>query len=186
MMLQGWNQLNNVFNYAMPTSQAMAKTGAATTGTGLDTLGGAGAYWQRLLTGSRPALEAAVAPERNMMLSSADAARRQQAQEGTARGGGTAGANQQQQEQVQSQIDQALLGVRPAAAKETAQIGAQEAGIGLETTAQAQNLLGLGAQAASNVGAQTEADYQGRAQQQASLFGDITSGLALGLGLAYG
>jgi hypothetical protein len=136
--LNSMADLNNLYNYAIPQGEAAMSAGQAD-------IGAASNYWQNILSGNRTALNAAVAPERNMILSSQDAARKQQSTMGTARGGGVASQNVQQGTQAQSAIDQATLAARPAAAK------------GLESTGSAElnaafNALGLGEGSASSLG----------------------------------
>jgi len=136
--------LNNVFNYAMPLGENLASTGQQTTAAGVGDINQSLGYWSKLLSGSRPAMQAAIAPETNAVLSGADAQRRQQAAMGTARGGGTAGANQQEADKTKATIDNALFGVRPEAARQVGELGTKVAGIGTAETADALNALGLG------------------------------------------
>jgi len=136
--------LNNVFNYAMPLGENLAGQGQATTAAGVGDINQSLGYWSKLLSGSRPAMQAAIAPETNAVLSGADASKRQQAAMGTARGGGTAGTNQQLDTTTRATIDNALFGVRPEAAKETGELGAKVAGIGQSELAESLNALGLG------------------------------------------
>lgn len=89
----------------------------------------------------------AAAPEVNAIQSGADASRRNLNASGTARGGGVASQNQQQQTTTQSQIDNALLGVRPQAAQGAASTGATTAGIG-------GNLIAEGGTAAGTISGQ--------------------------------
>jgi hypothetical protein len=158
---QGMGQLSNVFNFALPLAQQQSGAGQKTTASGLDTtkaglstLGGPLAYWQKLMSGNRAAMNQAVAPEANAARSASDATARQTAATGTARGGGTAGTSQQRQTDLNAQIDNLLFGVRPEAAKQTADIGKTQADIGLDTAQignqqlqQALAALGIGTQA---------------------------------------
>jgi hypothetical protein len=91
-------------------------------------IGGAQSYYQNLLSGSRPAIMQAEAPEINATLNQSDAAKRQLAARGTARGGGTAGTNQQVGTSTQAQIDNALFGARPGAAGALGSLGTSELG----------------------------------------------------------
>ncbi len=181
MFLNSTNQLNNVFNYAMPQSQGMQKTGAGTTASGVNALGSASGYWQKLLSGSRPALEASVAPERNMIESTGDAARRQQETMGTARGGGTAGANQTQQDTINAQVDQAILGQRAGAATQEAAVGGKIADVGLSQQQEATQLLGLGTESSAAAGSLSEEDYKTQTSKNQQMTSDILTGLAFGL-----
>jgi hypothetical protein len=129
----------------MPLGENLASTGQQTTASGVGDINQSLSYWSKLLSGSRPAMMAAIAPETNSVLSGADASKRQTAAMGTARGGGTAATNQQRDTQTQATIDNALFAARPEAAKEVGQLGTQVAGIGTTETADALNALGLGA-----------------------------------------
>ena len=158
---QGMGQLSNVYNFALPLAQTQSaagqgttNAGLATTKTGLGTLGGPLAYWQKLMSGNRAAMNQAVAPEANAARSASDATTRQTAATGTARGGGTAATSQQRQTDVNAQIDNLLFGVRPQAAQATtgigttqANIGLNEANVGNQQLQQALAALGIGTQA---------------------------------------
>lgn len=135
--LGGYQDLSNIFNWALPTAKQ-------TYGTAQSTLGSAQDYWSKILSGSRPAIQQAIAPETSMIRSASDAARRQLATSGTARGGGVAAANQQEADKSRAAIDQAIFGARPEAAKATAQIGSTELNAAL-------NELGLGGDVASEL-----------------------------------
>lgn len=150
-VLTGFSELKNVFNFAMPFGEDTARAGTATTAAGLEDIGKAGSYWSKLLSGDRPTMEQAVAPETNQVLGQADAAKREQAGMGTARGGGTAGANQQVQDASMAKIDNLLFGARPAAAQQEAAIGGKEADIGQNQMSAALRALGLGETAASDL-----------------------------------
>lgn len=113
---QSVNNLENTFNYGFDAAKGA-------TAAGNESLGTAGSYFKNILSGSRPAMSQAVAPETNAVASQADATKRQASTMGTARGGGTAGAQQTAKDAAMAKIDNLLFGVRPEAAKETAQIG---------------------------------------------------------------
>jgi len=136
--VEGAKDLHNVFNFALPQGEEGAKSGEAK-------LDDAGQYWEQLLHGNRTAVTQAVAPETNMIRSASDAQKRQQAAFGTARGGGTAATNQTRETDTQAKVDNAILGARPEAAKETAKIGSAELQAAL-------NALGLGVTAGTNLG----------------------------------
>lgn len=123
MELGGFTNLNNVFNYAMPTAQASLSRGSSDLST-------AGDYFKNLLSGNRPATQQAVAPEANAVRASADAQKRQLATSGTARGGGTAGTNQQVNDNTNATVDNAIFAARPGAAKGLTQIGTTESDVG--------------------------------------------------------
>src|SRR4029077_4284876 len=163
---QAYGELGNVFNFALPLAQSTSSAGAGTTkaglstvNSGLNTLSGPLAYFQKLMSGNRPAMEQAVAPEANAPRASSDAAARNQAATGTARGGGTAGGNQQRHTDVMAQIDNLLFGARPAAAKAAADIGTTQSQIGLgesqvgnQQLAAALQALGIGTSSAGETG----------------------------------
>lgn len=122
------------------------------------------------MSGNRPAVQQAVAPETNQVLGQTDALKRMQANIGTARGGGNAGVNRTVNDDAMSKIDNLIFGVRPQAAQAVQGIGAQDAGItasqagvgtqvggeeasvGSNQIAQALSALGLGANATASAG----------------------------------
>lgn len=142
--LNSYQNLNSLFNFGLNT----AKSGV---GAGTASQDQAAGYFSKLASGNRPAMLAAVAPETNAINQSADASRKQQGEMGTARGGGVAGANQQSETDRLTQVNNALFGVAPGAAKELADIGATRTGQGLQAA-------GIGSNAA-----------------EANLFGSIKS-----------
>lgn len=117
------------------------KTGFGTTQTGLNTLGQAKNYFSNIMSGTRPAVMAAIAPELNAVNEAADASRTSGATFGTQRGGGTAATNAGAETQRMTDINNALFTARPAAAKEVERIGGAQADIG---TSQANIGLGVG------------------------------------------
>lgn len=160
--------LSNLFNFGLSTAKSGVASGASTTGAGLSGLGDANSYFKNLAGGNRAAMQQAEAPAINATLSGADASRRQSAASGTARGGGTAGANQTAKDSAMAKIDNALFGVRPAAATGEAQtsgkiadVGTQQGQLGLE----AANIGSNAAYSAGEIatGARTQA---GSEQQQ--------------------
>lgn len=160
---QAIGNLNNLFNFGLQTGQKGVATGGATQGAGLAGLSDANSYFKRLASGNRSAVQQGAAPEINATQSAADAAKRQQAAMGTARGGGVAGANQTRQDAVQARIDNALFGVRPAAATQEAQTSGKIADVGSTQMQQALSALGIAGTATSNAG-----DIATRARQQAA------------------
>jgi len=177
--LQGYADLNNVFNFGLSTAQKGAATGAATTQTGLAGLTNSLNYWQNLLGGSRTAITQAVAPETNAIQAQSDAAQRQQAAMGTARGGGTAAANQQRQTTTQAAIDQGILAARPQAAQQEAAVGGKIADVGTTQMAQALNALGISETAGANL---TDISSKARAidyQINHSAIGDVLNTIGL-------
>jgi hypothetical protein len=147
--LKGFGQLDNVFNFALPSAKSSF-------GKGQESLGKAGDYWSKLLSGNRPAMEQAVAPETNAVRAGADASKRNLDASGTARGGGVSAVNQQRETDTMAKIDNLLFGVRPEAAKETAKIGAAE-------LATASNMLGM---AENTAGTTTEEARLSRVDSQ--------------------
>src|ERR1700690_2759367 len=79
--LQGYGDLNNLFNFGF--SSGKASTGAAS-----DLLGQAGGYYSKLLSGDRATTMQAVAPTVNAATAQTDATKRAISGSGTARGGG--------------------------------------------------------------------------------------------------
>jgi len=135
--LQGYGDLNNLFNFGF--SQGKAATGAAT-----DLLGQAGGYYSKLLSGDRAATLSAVAPTVSTANSQTDAAKRQLSQSGTARGGGINATAQTLEDQKRSQIDQAVNSAKAGAAGGATATGgtlASEAG----------SLLGVGTSSATSL-----------------------------------
>ena len=163
--LYGWGEEQNVFNYALPLAKSLnaqgqdtTRAGLTTVDTGLGTLAGVKKYFQDIMSGSRPAQLAAVAPEVNAVNEASDAARTSQAWFGTSRGGGTNAANQEAEIRRQAAIDNAIFAARPGAAAETAKIGSMEsqiglgkAGVGLEQLNQGLRALGLSEQAIQHI-----------------------------------
>jgi len=147
--------LQNVFNFGLNTAGAEQKagqditnTGLKTVGTGLGDLSTADDYWKRLLSGNRPEMAQAIAPETNAVEAQSDAGRTAAARTGTARTGGTASADQQARDAMMAKIDNMLFGVRPTAAGQVADIGKAEGGLGLGEAGIGQselnNALGFG------------------------------------------
>lgn len=134
------SNLNNVFNFALPSAQTSQAAGASDTSA-------ASNYWKGILSGNRSALMASAAPEINAVNSNADATRRDAAASGTARGGGATAANRQAGDQTTAAITDALFKQRPQAAQGAAQVGATE-------LSDASNKLGLGIYATSSAGNQ--------------------------------
>jgi hypothetical protein len=161
--LAGFSDLNNIFNFGLNTSKSLLPSGTATTATGLgdiktglSTLGNAGDYWKRLVSGDRTSMMQAVAPEANTARAESDAARRGAAAAGTARGGGTGAGGQTATTDLMSKVDNLLFGVRPQAAKEEAAVGAEEgrlggmeSEIGLQQVQAALSAMGLSGNAAA-------------------------------------
>lgn len=174
--------LSNIFDFATPAAEAGLKTGQQTTQTGLSGLDQAKAYWQKLLTGNRSSMTQAVAPEANAARAESDATARQTSTMGTARGGGTASGNQQRDTELMSKVDNLLFGVRPAAAGQVADIGKTEAGVGLQETGQATNMLGLGANTAeaftSNAAGSRKTSFDINRQTQQDVVQAIGAALA--------
>lgn len=149
--LQGFGDLQNIFNFGMDTSKQQLGAGQATTAEGLKTLQDPLKYWKTLLTGDRTAMAGAIAPEANAVQTAADAAKQQRGAMGTARGGGTAGINATAQDRVQAELDNLLFGLRPAAAGQVEKIGGEFANIGLKEIDQALGFAGLGEDAARSI-----------------------------------
>lgn len=146
-------QLNNVFNYALPTAKEGEAKGQGTLDTAMSTLGPAKDYWENLLHAGRTQATQNAAPAVNATLDQSDAARRQEAEMGTSRSGGTAAVNRESGATTTKSIDdivtQALMGGRDSAAKGLVGSAGTEAGIGSAELQHALSLLGLGSQGAS-------------------------------------
>lgn len=124
--LNSYQNLNSLFNFGLNTAKGSVSAGNANQDA-------ASGYFAKLASGNRPAMLQAVAPQTNAINQSADAARRQQSEMGTSRGGGVAGANQTADTDRMTQVNNALFGVQPEAAKEQADIGGRQVGQGLES-----------------------------------------------------
>jgi hypothetical protein len=136
---KGLGSLGNIFNFGLNRANALSSTGTGTTATGVNTAAGAlptirtGSaaignslnYFNNLVNGNRTATTQAAAPQTNAALQQGDAARRQQGSLGTARGGGVASTNQTQHDAMMTQINNAIFGVRPAAAAQETQAGSE-------------------------------------------------------------
>lgn len=132
--LASYGQMNNLFNFGF--NQGKNRTEA-----GNQNLDAASSYWRNILSGNRASQAQAVAPAANAIQSSGDALRRQREATGTARGGGTAATGANAQDNEMTQINNAILGERPAAASQTGALGGQDIQAAMEA-------LGLGESAA--------------------------------------
>lgn len=169
-VLQGYGDLQNVFNYGIPQGKAGQAQGQAD-------LGQSANYWQKLLGGDRSSMMSALSPEISSITGQADQARKQQSAMGTARGGGTNAGDQQQQQQEQGQISNLIAGARPQAAQQMQSIGGQE-------LSNASNLLGLGTNAAgslTNAATNSYGTTAGQSAQQGQAIGQMAAMLAFGL-----
>lgn len=168
--LQGYGDLQNVFNYGM-------SQGKGTMAAGEDSLGDADAYYKKLLSGNRTAQLQAVAPTVTAANAQEDAQKRALATSGTARGGGVNATTQQLDTQKDETIDNAITGTMPGAAKGEEAVGSTQAQI-------AANLLGLGTNAAA-----TRTDLAIRSRPTSNAINQQTQqqiGAALAQALAYG
>jgi hypothetical protein len=136
--LNSYQNLNSLFNFGINSAKSSSAAGNANQDQ-------AAGYFAKLASGNRPAMMQAIAPETTAINQTGDAQRRNQNASGTARGGGVAGANQQAETDRMTQVNNALFGVQPAAAKEQADIGGRQVGQALESqnlsTAAAENNL---------------------------------------------
>ena len=149
--LQGYGDLQNIFNFGMSSGKSQLTAGQGTLGTALTELQGPASYYQKLLSGNRPALLQAIQPAVNAATDQADAQKRQAAASGTARGGGTNATQQQQDTERMAAIDNALASAKGGAAEGEARVAGETASIGGTELNTALNLLGLGSNAASNL-----------------------------------
>jgi len=178
---QSIGNLNNLFNFGMSAGKSGLATGGHTQASALGSLADANTYFKNLASGNRAATTQAVAPAINSTLAASDAAKRQQSAMGTARGGGVAGTNQQREQATQAQIDNALFGVRPAAAGQAAQIQAETAGktadIGTSQMQAALQALGIAGTATSNAGDIATKARQQAAQEQAAAIQSVVGAI---------
>lgn len=168
VQLQSFGNLSNLFNWALPLAKETASTGQSILKGGVESLGTAGNYFKKLLSGNRSDLMQAEAPAIAATTSAADASKRQLATMGTARGGGVSASNQQIDDKTRATVDNALFGVRSAAAGDLAKVGQAETQAGaLDLTAGLQ-AGGTAEYAASDAGRlATEAKKQDAATNQA-------------------
>lgn len=153
--LSAQSGLWSVFNWALPTGQQQQSAGTGTLANASSSAGTAGQYFQNLLSPGRTQATLNAAPAVNASLDASDAARKQAGAFGTGRGGGTAAANANAGAGTRSTIDdiinQNIVGGQQAGAQgELAVSGAQQ-GIGATQLGNAQNLLGLGTSADTNI-----------------------------------
>lgn len=150
--LQSFSDLQNVFNFALPTAQAEQKKGDATLDSALSSLGLSSDYFKKILSGNRAEVAQAVSPTTNAITARSDAEKRNLSASGTARGGGVAGENQQVQDKTNAAVDTTIAQARPDAAKANADIASKVAGIGDSRLSAALNALGIGSSAAGTLG----------------------------------
>jgi hypothetical protein len=129
--LNSYGSLRNIINWALPTAQKESAQGMADTRAGITDMGQSNQLFKKLAAGSRSDVLSAVAPEAAGIRAASDASRRELASSGTARGGGTAGVNQARDAANEAQLNNLVFGVRPQAAKESADIATRQAQIGL-------------------------------------------------------
>lgn len=166
---QSWANLNSLFGQA---SNAASSFGAK----GSSTLDDVTKYFKTLLSGDRTATAEAVAPAANAARAGADASKKQEADMGTSRTGGTVAGNQQREDQVRSQIDTLIGGVKPAAANALGSLGEADVNAMMQA-------LGLGTTATGTAGAQISSDLTARRQASAEMWSSLIGG-AVGLATA--
>lgn len=166
--LHGIQDIQNVFNYALPTAQAGQAEGAGNLRT-------AGDYYKNILSGNRTAALQAIAPETASVRRASDASKRQLATSGTARGGGVAATNQQRETDTMSEINNALFGARPAAAKGLTQV----AGAQLSAAFQA---LGLSAEEANTFTEESRLSRPESFKENQDIVGKVTQAIVNALG----
>lgn len=150
-VLTGFSNLKNLFNWGLPFASKTATAGTGTTEAGLSDLNKSGDWYKQLLSGSRAAVNQAVAPETSAVLSQSDADKRQLANMGTARGGGVAATNQQRKADTMAKVDQMIFGVRPNAASGVADVGSREASVGQQQIMNANQTAGISEYAANDL-----------------------------------
>lgn len=181
--LQSFSDLQNVFNFALPTAQGEQKKGDANLDTALSSLGLSSDYFQKILSGNRTDVAQAVAPTTNAITERSDAEKRQAATLGTARGGGVAGENQQVQDKTNAAVDTTIAQARPDAAKANADIAGKVASIGNSRLQAALSALGIGSGAAGTLGeiaTGAKRDDNANQQQTGQAIGELV-GAFLGL-----
>ena len=139
----GEQQLQDLFGITTPMGKTMSTAGQGTLQSALQTVQQPKDYWSSILSGSRPAQMAAVAPEISNINDIAAASRAKEGAYGTARGGGTAGANVEAETQRQAAIDRALFAARPEAAKGVLEAGRVQGQMGVEQLSAGLRALGL-------------------------------------------
>jgi len=167
----------NVYNWALPAGQQAFQSGQQGVAAGQGSLGTAANYLKSLTAGGPASTNAAIAPERQQVLSANDAAKRQLAASGTARGGGVAGVNQARDAAAQAAIDQGLMQVRPAAAGELAQVGQAQGGLGLGETEAGLRGENLAASVSSNLASNAIASRESSNQIHRQAVSDISKGI---------
>ena len=179
----GMSDTKNVFNYGLDTAKQEKTAGDTTTSSGLSAMDSVKDFFKNIMSGSRPAQLAAVAPETNAINAQADAQRTQSANLGTARGGGVAATNANAENTRMKTIDDMLFGARTGAANSEEQVGAQEANVGMEQLSAALKSLGLSDEAIAQYtqGAQGEKNANTQGWLNALKFGSAASGGLAGL-----
>lgn len=157
--------------YPGATSQFNAATG---------NLGAGAGYFKDVLS-SRPAAMAAVAPELNEINARGDATRTAQANLGTSRSGGTASLNQQAEQLRTKAINDAIFGVRPQAAQQVAQIGAQQGQLSEEQLGNALRALGLSSDIVQHIVNSSIQSRQQNLENRYAAFNTFAGGLLGGL-----
>lgn len=155
--LQGFGDLQNVFNFGFNQGKPTFGTGVAAEKQGLQELGAPEQYYQKLLTGNRAAAMSAVAPTVNAINAQTDASARQASAMGTARGGGANAQAQQVDTAKQGAVESAITGAREGAAGGAAKVAGETSQIGSSIAQQALHLLGLGESAASTLTSEASA-----------------------------
>lgn len=153
-------QMQDLFGITTPMGKAMGTAGQGTMQSALQTVQQPKDYWSSILSGSRPAQMAAVAPEISNINDIAAASRAKEGAYGTARGGGTAGANVEAETQRQAAIDRALFATRPEAAKGVLQAGQVQGQLGAEQLSAGLRALGLSEEMISRIMSTATANRQ--------------------------
>lgn len=152
VQLQSFGNLNNLFNWALPTAKGAASSGQNIVGSGVSSLNTAGGYFKKLLSGSRSDLMQAEAPAINAARSGEDASKRQLGAMGTARGGGVSASSQTLDDRTRGAIDNALFGVRSQAAGGLAKVGAETGQLGIQELGAGTQYGMLGEYASADLG----------------------------------
>ena len=178
---QSNTNLNNVFNYGLDTSRALAGRGTAAQDRALRDYGASSDFFRNLLVGGRPQARMAAAPAINAQLDQADTAKREAAEMGSGRTGGDTAANAEftarNEKNIDDIINQNLFGGRALGAQGLNAAAGGEAAVGASGLGAAMQALGIGTGAQEST-LDNAIKKQG---QQTNFFSDVISPFAQGL-----
>lgn len=148
---EGWRKMNQLYNYTFPLGKQTAEEGRNTITEGMNTLKSPEQYFTDILSGSRPQLMGAIAPEVNAINEVAQAGRETEGAYGTGRGGGSAAANREAETERQKATYGSIFGARPQAAESLVGIGKVKSEVGLQQFSNALRALGLSQSAIESI-----------------------------------